>query len=1063
MGKIEKVNRFNVLSYQYRWLFAVALVFFVFVVFMLKGIKNDTFIEDANKELRQLFSERQGALGDFLESNEVNLRVLLELSEFKKNIEKLRISDLLERGKALEELRGAFLHHQKEVHYRNTFILSSEGEMLFALEHQNAPFFQFLNESIEGEKKDTQEQAQGEKQRVLKSVFERVRMTLAPAYSEFIYDQKEKRPFLYLVVPILYENQEPIFVVVEVDHGEIYKITSNFEGLGETGEIVLGKHVGNSVVLVAPTRKNKQIAFKSLISLKSKNAIPIISASKGIEGSGQFLDYLEDPIYAVWGFIPQLNLGMVVKKDVSELVQKKVLFSFFIFLSITLALISLFLFIYGFLHVKGKGMTAKGDDVLRVRKHFLHILFWLSLFVLSLTFLYQQFVHYQATNFVEKQEEQFLAIAEQQIDHSLKNIEGIAYAFAKDYQTERIKAAQIEQRLDRDLREHPEILGVSVAYKPYKYAENKKLHAPFYYRSGEKIFQSSLDRYTDYAKPFNRETSWYIPTLKEKRHWSQPFYEKLSQQLVVSFSVPFYGPKDTEEKDPLGIVTVYYPLSSIKKLVNYYDIGFSGYYFLLSDKGQYIYHPFDGYAENQIGLYDIARKLESDHLISLEKMIASEKRGHIAFKDPRHGGTTLIHFETLPQSKWVIAKQSSKEELLSGQFDSKTEKLFLFLEIIVCLIFLALLLGRFYLLTTPCIRVSLGAVALVLGVGNMILWGFIYENSTKQEDTGLRVTDPLTLNVFIDEQLEKAQALDEPLPMQLPTGFYIKVLDMDKETQLVSFNANLWQSLEGSVRKRDDLFGFTLPQAVSLKLKRNQEKDFNDKKTKLWDLKVKLFQDFSYKYYPFDTHRLKIHIEPDNNQKNIVFVPDLEAYRFISPKAKPGLSKDIRVSGFTITESYFSYQPLVTNTNFGFEDQSMSNARTLINFVVSLKRNVLDSAVVYFCPLLLILFFLFVTLLALEKWASSSFGAVSALLFTLVLLQRALRLSLGSNEIVYIEYLFFATYIMLLLAVIYIILSFLYPKLAKRNSLFNTFVISSYWPILFSLWIFSTIYVFYLT
>lgn len=1059
MGEIGKTNRFNVFSYQCRWLFAIGFVFFVFVAFMLKGVKDSTFVKESNEELRQLFSERQGDLRDFLESNEVNLQILLEAPEFKKNIEKLGASDSFEREKVLEELRESFRYHRKEVHYRNTFILSSTGQLLFELEHNNAASFRFLNEDVA----EQGDQEKGEKQRALKNVFERVRMTLAPAYSEFIYDQKEKKPFLYLVVPVLYEKAEPLFVVVEVDHGEIYKIASDFDGLGETGEIVLGKHVGNSVVLVAPTRKNKQIAFKSLISLKSKSAIPIIRASKGIEGSGQFLDYLEDPIYAVWGFIPQLNLGMVVKKDISELVRQTFLFSFFIFFSIALALISFLLFIYGFLHVKGKGITAKGQDVLRVRKHFLQILFWLSFCVLSLTFLYQQFLHYQATNFVEKQEEQYLAIAQQQIEHSLKNVEGIAYAFAKDYQTERINASQVDQRLDRDLREHPEILGVSVAYKPYQYVRNQKLYAPFYYRSGQKISQRSLESYTDYTKPFNKETSWYLPTLKEKRHWSQPFYEHLSQQLVVSFSVPFYGPQDRDEKNPLGVVTVYYPLSTIKKLVNYYDIGFSGYYFLLSEKGQYIYHPFDGYAENKIKLSDIARSLESKHLISLEKMISSNQKGSIQFKDPRAGGTTLIHFETLPYSKWVIAKQSSKEELLSGQFDSETEKLILFIEIIVCLIFLALMLGRFYLFTVPCIRVSLGMMALILGIGNMVLWGFIYENATKQGETDLKITDPLTLNVFLDEQLEKAQTLDEPLPTQLPTGFYIKVLDMDKETQLVSFNANLWQSLEGKSREQDDLFGFTLPQAAVLELKKSQEKDFKDRKTKLWDLKAKLYQNFSYKYYPFDTHRLKIHIEPHNRQKNLVFVPDLESYRFISPRAKPGLSKDIHVSGFTISESYFSYQPLVTNTNFGFEDQSMSNAQTIINFVISLKRNILDSAVVYFCPLLLILFFLFVTLLALEKWAASSFGAVSALLFTLVLLQRALRLSLGSNEIVYIEYLFFATYIMLLLAVIYIILSFLYPKLAKRNSLFNAFIISTYWPVLFSMWLFSTIYVFYLT
>ncbi len=531
---------------------------------------------------------------------------------------------------------------------------------------------------------------------------------------------------------------------------------------------------------------------------------------------------------------------------------------------------------------------------------------------------------------------------------------------------------------------------------------------------------------------------------------------------MVSFSIPFYASDDLDEQEPLGVVTVYYPLSVIKKLINYYDVGFSGYYFMMSEKGQYIYHPFDGYVQEKVILSDLARKLENNNLLDLSQMVQSKNKGQLHFKDSGADDTTWIHFMSLPQLDWVIGKQSSKKELLSGQFDRQTEKLILFIEILVSLVLLALILGRFYLFTNRSIKVSLAMVAVILGMSNITLWSFIYGNSTKQQETDLKITDPLTLNVFIDEQMEKAATLNEPFPLPVSTGFYIKGLDIDKATHVISANANIWQTLKGDLQDRGDLFGFTLPQASSMEVAEVQEKSFKEKKTKLWSLKAKLFQNFSYKYYPFDTHQLKIRIEPKNRQQNLIFVPDIGAYRFISPQAKPGLSRGISLSGFTIMESYFSYQPFVANTNFGFEDQSMSNAQNVINFVVQLRRDVLDSAIVYLCPLLLILFFLFVTLLALEKWAANSFGAVSALLFTLVLLQRALRLSLGSNEIVYIEYLFFATYIMLLLAVIYIVLSFLNPKLSKKDSVFYTFALSTYWPTLFSMWLFSTIYVFYI-
>jgi len=193
MVAVGTMKRLNVFFYRFRWWFSAGFLVFVLAAFLIKGAKDSTFIEGANEELRQLFSERQGRLGGFLETNEHNLQILLEASEFKKNIEHLTLTEPLEREKSIEALREAFLYHRKEVQYKNAFILSAEGELLFELENKDAVPFQPLNKPAT--------ENQSEKELTLKSVFERVRMTLAPAYSEFGWMQVVNASWLSFLRP----------------------------------------------------------------------------------------------------------------------------------------------------------------------------------------------------------------------------------------------------------------------------------------------------------------------------------------------------------------------------------------------------------------------------------------------------------------------------------------------------------------------------------------------------------------------------------------------------------------------------------------------------------------------------------------------------------------------------------------------------------------------------------------------------------------------------------------------------------------------------------------------
>ena len=99
---------------------------------------------------------------------------------------------------------------------------------------------------------------------------------------------------------------------------EVYRILNDTNGLGETGEVVVGALKGDEVTLVAPTRFAPDAAFRRKVKMGSLEAIPLQNAVLGKRGFGRMLDYRGVTAAACWAYIPSLRWGVVVKMDESE-------------------------------------------------------------------------------------------------------------------------------------------------------------------------------------------------------------------------------------------------------------------------------------------------------------------------------------------------------------------------------------------------------------------------------------------------------------------------------------------------------------------------------------------------------------------------------------------------------------------------------------------------------------------------------------------------------------------------------------------------------------------------
>lgn len=101
----------------------------------------------------------------------------------------------------------------------------------------------------------------------------------------------------------------------------LLKITDDYTGLGETGEILLvQKNASADAVVINPLRFDTGASLQRAIfsSQIEKPTIVAISGTETILKDGKSFDYRGEPVYAVTRYIDSADWGLVVKVDVLE-------------------------------------------------------------------------------------------------------------------------------------------------------------------------------------------------------------------------------------------------------------------------------------------------------------------------------------------------------------------------------------------------------------------------------------------------------------------------------------------------------------------------------------------------------------------------------------------------------------------------------------------------------------------------------------------------------------------------------------------------------------------------
>lgn len=328
-----------------------------------------------------------------------------------------------------------------------------------------------------------------------------------------------------------------------------------------------------------------------------------------------------------------------------------------------------------------------------------------------------------------------------------------------------------------------------------------------------------------------------------------------------------------------------------------------------------------------------------------------------------------------------------------------------------------------------------------------ILWNHVYTNHTQ------RLNEPpaLTSKDEINAALHNIDIRDM---YQIPTGVYIDTFEIKSVNQL-TIAGRIWQSYPKNFPLET---GVHFNKATGTKLTLINKESIGDKVLYLWHFETNIYEKIIVDKYPFDHQISKIEIVPADSEKNIILIPDLEAYAHTDPRSNIGIGDyDLSNYGFYITESYFNYQHRLIATNWGNASIKKHSSENVLTYNIILKRQILDAVLIYFLPFMVILSLLFAVLIIVQKWLERSLTSVTALIFTLFILHRMLRDTFIVSQVLYLEYMFITGYLALFFIGFYIVFIFFHQQLKSPNSKRHMVIVHSFWPIILLSWIFISI------
>lgn len=361
---------------------------------------------------------------------------------------------------------------------------------------------------------------------------------------------------------------------------------------------------------------------------------------------------------------------------------------------------------------------------------------------------------------------------------------------------------------------------------------------------------------------------------------------------------------------------------------------------------------------------------------------------------------------------------------------------------------------------------TLWSISLLLSLLTILTIGHKWSQVTRSYEVGTHVVHD---EAGLQTQLQRRNTIElsngKP-PHLIPTGFFIQSMAFVTPSD-INLTGYLWQKYPQDYPAGFSK-GFVFPEEVnsgSTVIRKEYERsiDYHGRPYQLigWYFDVTVRQSFDYSAYPLDylTVWLRLWPEDFDHDDEILFVPDFAAYSD-QGKATFGLDQDIVPGEWEIDETFYSYNDIPYDTNFGYDDAPTVTSYKEFFINLGARRKFINAFVVNLVPLFVVAILLFAALMTIsddkehaERFGFNTSGILatsSALFFVVLLAHIQVRSQFADSGLVYIEYFYLVMYVLLLLVALNSYLFSLKPLagctlLHYRDNLLPKI---AYWPLL---------------
>ena len=563
----------------------------------------------------------------------------------------------------------------------------------------------------------------------------------------------------------------------------------------------------------------------------------------------------------------------------------------------------------------------------------------------------------------------------------------------------------------------PGFVEAGVAFAPFAYNSQTRLYGISYVIDENGMHLRDLDSHEDYTK---QKSVWYNSAMEGKTVWLEPKYDANRHEMLVTYAAPLFNPK--ESTTPVGVIFTTYSVSSLERILAQMDLGENGYSFLLSSEQHFIIHHNQDYIDHRWSLDDFLARLKDTSIIKIVNNALLDSSRIVQLTDPDTGQDSQVFFLPIPEAEWTLGILLIDEELVMPSYIVR-EKL---LNIILALCF------SIVLLTIPLSGIQHGSIRSFWILSNVFtlccIIGYVaaLKLTTAQPPENFvnsqLVTNQNILNHFMSDQRQRTLDQREEIPLFIPTGVHIQSISFDNSIGGIAINGYLWQrytlGIHDGIAREVVIIGsdyFDLEHPITAR--------FGNTELVRWSFKAALYQKFDFSKYPFGREYVQTQLRHKQFTRNIILIPDLESYKLINPTALPGLQKDIFLNGWNIKKSYFNYRFENYNTNFGLTDYAGLTDFPELFFTIEISKQVFGAVISHALPLVVVALLLFSLLLLSSNMESGKLEVVEAIaacagfFLVIVFSHLGIRESFAVQDIMYLEYYYYVTYVLILFTV----------------------------------------------